>query len=186
MDKITEEDKRNAKYELEKAFKQMIQRHSLYSSYNGNISWDGLYGIQNIINSNGNQIRDFISFTEREERECDNYLREHCPAFYEAVKTSRTADWEDCPCPQEEKEAAFERINKATENIDEYAKNRSREFAESLEGGLMRRLDNINQYGLGRPWGTEIRQRLAVASGLQKEVSNLWDLGLNSVGSNLA
>jgi hypothetical protein len=184
MDKIAEGDKRNAKYELEKAFRQMKQQHSSPSFHNGSLSWGGLYSIRNTIDSASNQIKDFISFAEREEKECDNYLRQHCPAFYEAVKTSRTADWEDCQCPQKEKETAFERINKATKNIDDYAKNRSREFAESIEGGLKRRLENINQHGLGRPWGAEIRQRLAAASGLQKEVNNLWDLGLNSVANS--
>lgn len=184
MDKITEDDRRTAKYELEKAFRQLRQQHSLYPYVNGSIYWGGLHGIKNTIDDTSSQMRDFILFAEREEKDCDSYLRKHCPAFYEAVKTSRTSDWDDCSCPPKEKERARERINKATENIGEYAKKRGREFAESLEGGLKRRLDNLMQYGLGRPWGNEIRRHIAVAFDLQKEVNNLWELGLNSVANS--
>ena len=43
---------------------------------------------------------------------------------------------------------------------------------------------DISTYGVGRPWGTEIRQRLATAFGLKKEVNSLWELGLNSLANS--
>lgn len=37
---------------------------------------------------------------------------------------------------------------------------------------------------MGHPWGTAIRQRLAIALGLKQEVNNLWTLGLNSLANS--
>lgn len=44
-------------------------------------------------------------------------------------------------------------------------------------------MSNIYTHGLGRPWGTEIRQRIATAMGLRNEVNSLLDLGLNSIAN---
>ena len=60
----------------------------------------------------------------------------------------------------------------------------SRALANSFFDGLKRRIDDFSTYGLGRPWGTEFRRRLATAFKLRKEVDNLWELGLNSIANS--
>ena len=84
----------------------------------------------------------------------------------------------------EEENNAKERIRKALRNIDDYVKSRSRELANSWADGLKLHFSDISTYGVGRPWGTEIRQRLATAFGLKKEVNSLWELGLNSLANS--
>ncbi|UKI33744.1 MAG: hypothetical protein L6W00_10150 [Lentisphaeria bacterium] len=82
----------------------------------------------------------------------------------------------------EEENNAKERIRKALRNIDDYVKSRSRELANSWADGLKLHFSDISTYGVGRPWGTEIRQRLATAFGLKKEVNSLWELGSEFFG----
>lgn len=61
---------------------------------------------------------------------------------------------------------------------------KSRELAKDFFAGTKERSSDITADGLGRPWGAEIRQRLAVAVGLKNEVNNLIALGLNSVANS--
>ncbi len=183
MSRLSYDEERQAKENLEKAFREIRRGHYSSSVSNMELSYEGNSSIGNLLERGKNQIQDLISKIEYEERSCDEYLQRYCPAFYKETSSSRVVEWLNDARSEEGKKAKVQ-IDKAVENIDEYLKTKSRELANSFADGLKRRFNDINAYGLGRPWGTAIRQRLATAVGLKIEVNNLFELGLNSVANS--
>ena len=180
MGNMDYETTRRLKTDLNDALRDLKQRHSSFSTARMELDYAGDSSISGLIDRNIAQIDELISKIQEEERSCSDYLQHYCPNFYSATSHSRIAEWliEEDP---EETQKAKDRIAQAVRGIDEYARSRSWELANSFFDGLKRRYYDINAYGLGRPWGTAIRQRLAVAAGLKNEVDSLWTLGLNSV-----
>lgn len=187
MNQLSKETERQAKENLEKAFQDILRRHfTISSSCNMELNYGGCHSIRGLIDRNLKELDDLIFYINREERACDDYLRKYCPNFYKETSSTRVSAWLNDRNAQRKKEEkkARERIKQAVKNIDEYAGKKSRALLNSLAGGLKRRITDFPKYGIGRPWGTEIRQRLAVATGLKTEVNNLWELGLNSVANS--
>ncbi|MBQ7695498.1 MAG: hypothetical protein IJT50_10285 [Lentisphaeria bacterium] len=128
-------------------------------------------------------LDDLIAKINAEERACDTYLALYCPKFYKETSSTRVTTWLNDAQKDEEKRAKGG-IETAINNIDTYVLSRSQALANSFFDGLKRRIDDFSTYGLGRPWGTEFRRRLATAFKLRKEVDNLWELGLNSIANS--
>lgn len=173
-----------AKENLEKEFQKLILRHSMFSNSRMELDFKGLNSIRSLIDREAKQLDDLISKIREEEKNCDEYLQKYCPHFYSEISfSSPVTTWLGNKQIEEENNAK-ERIRKALRNIDDYVKSRSRELANSWADGLKLHFSDISTYEVGRPWGTEIRQRLATAFGLKKEVNSLWELGLNSLANS--
>ena len=156
----------------------------MFSNSRMELDFKGLNSIRSLIDREAKQLDDLISKIREEEKNCDEYLQKYCPHFYSEISfSSPVTTWLGNKQIEEENNAK-ERIRKALRNIDDYVKSRSRELANSWADGLKLHFSDISTYGVGRPWGTEIRQRLATAFGLKKEVNSLWELGLNSLANS--
>ena len=183
MGHSTSDIQKQAKENLRKAFQQLKSRHIACTNGKLELDYAGNNSIRKRLEDTQNQLNDLQKKIEEEEVSCDQYLQQYCPHFYQETFNSHVSQWITDRNSVEEKNAK-ERIAKALRNIDEYAKNRSQELANSFADALKCRFDDISSYGIGRPWGTEIRQRLAAVAGLKTEVNNLWELGLNSVANS--
>ena len=183
MENLTYETERQAKENLMSAFQNLRQKHSSLFSGKMELEYGGNSAISHLINNSIFQIDALISKIQEEERSCANYLQRYCPKFYSETSSYRVAEWLAEATSKEEKDAK-NRIMQAVHGIDEYVMSRSQELANSFMKGLKRRYNDLTTYGIGRPWGTEIRQRLAVAIGLKDEVNSLWTLGLNSIANS--
>jgi len=183
MENMDYETTRQLNTDLNDALRNLKQWHSSLSTARMELDYMGNSSISRLISRSSAQIDELISKIQKEERSCSDYLQRYCPDFYSETSHYRVAEWlvEE---NSEEVKAAKDRIAQAEWSIDEYARSKSRELANSFFDGLKRRYYDITTYGFGRPWGTTIRQRLAVAAGLKNEVDSLWELGLNSVANS--
>lgn len=183
MENLDYETTRQLKTDLNDALRNLKQGHSSFSTARMELDYMGNSSISGLIGRSSAQIDELISKIQEEERSCSDYLQRHCSDFYSETSHYRVAEWlaEE---NSEEAKTAKDRIAQAEWSIDEYARSKSRELANSFFDGLKRRYHDINTYGFGRPWGTTIRQRMAVAAGLKNEVNSLWELGLNSVANS--
>ena len=177
------ETTRQLKTDLNDALRNLKQRHSSFSTARMELDYTGNSSISGLIDRNATQIDELIAKIQDEERSCSDYLQRHCPNFYRETSYYRVAEWLADENSEEAKKAK-DRITNAEWEIDEYTRAKSRELANGFFDGLNRRYYDTNTYGLGRPWGTAIRQRMAVAFGLKNEVNSLWELGLNSVANS--
>ena len=169
--------------DLEDALWELKQSHSSYAMESMELSYAGNDGIRGLIDGGVSQIDDLISKIQEEERDCSEYLQRHCPYFYLATSNYRGVDWLTEEHTEEIKKAK-ERMKQAVNGIDEYVKTRTPELINSFFPALERRNNQFYTYGAGRPWGGDLRQRMAVAIDLKAEVNSLWELGLNSVANS--
>ena len=183
MENMDHETTRQLKTDLNDALRDLKREHSSFSTARMELDYLGNSSIRDLIDRNTTQIAELISKIKEEERSCSDYLQRYCPEFYSETSHYRAAEWL-AEKNSEEAKTAKDRIAQAEWAIDEYARSKSRELANSFFDGLKRRYYDINTYGFGRPWGTTLRQRMAVAAGLKSEVDSLWDLGLNSVANS--
>ena len=183
MENMDYETKRQLKTDLKDALRNLKRRHSFFPMAKMELNYMGDSSIRGLIDRNTAQIDELISKIQKEERSCSDYLQRYCPKFYSETSHYRVAEWLAEENSEEAKKAK-DRIAQAEWKIDEYARSKSRELANGFFDGLKRRYYETNTYGLGRPWGTTIRQRMAVAAGLKSEVDSLWELGLNSVANS--
>ena len=178
-----DDSERKAKENLEKEFDRLRQQHSIFENADMELDYSGLWTVRGWIDRGKVLLDDLISKINQEERACDTYLALYCPKFHKETSSTRVTTWLNDAQADEEKRAK-EGIETAVKNIDTYVLSRSQALANSFFDGLKRRIDDFSTYGLGRPWGTEFRRRLATAFKLRKEVDNLWELGLNSIANS--
>ena len=178
-----DDPKRKAKENLENEFDRLRRQHSFFDRSSMELEYSGLWSVRSLIDHEKALINDLISKINAEGQNCDAYLSRYCPNFYREISSSRVVQWLEEARTDEEKRAK-EGIETAVKNIDTYVLSRSKALANSFFDGLKRRYDDFSTYGFGRPWGTEIRRRLATAVKLKKEVDNLWELGLNSIANS--
>lgn len=171
------------KEELEKAFRNLKSTHLCHGRQEASLQYLGNQKIRELCDRNLNDICALEEYIRLEEIKCENDLKRFCPLFYESTKNSRASSWMNYRNSREE-HTAIERVRKAVTNIDNYAVGRSKELSGSLKGGVRRRFSNLPYYGFGRPWGTEIRQRLAVTAGLKQDVNSFKEVLLNSVANS--
>lgn len=181
MENMDYETTRQLKTDLNDALRNLKQGHSSFSTARMELDYMGNSSISGLIGRSSAQIDELISKIQEEERSCSDYLQRYCPDFYSETSHYRVAEWLAEENSEEAKKAK-DRIAQAEWAIDEYARSKSRELANSFFDGLKRRYHDINTYGVGRPWGTTIRQRMAVAAGLKNEVDSLWELGVEFRG----
>jgi|GEM_PF-5045227 len=178
-----DDSERKAKENLEKEFDRLRQQHSIFENADMQLDYSGLWTVRGWIDREKVLLDDLIAKINAEERACDTYLALYCPKFYKETSSTRVTTWLNDAQKDEEKRAKGG-IETAINNIDTYVLSRSQALANSFFDGLKRRIDDFSTYGLGRPWGTEFRRRLATAFKLRKEVDNLWELGLNSIANS--
>ena len=178
-----DDSERKAKENLEKEFDRLRQQHSIFENADMQLDYSGLWTVRGWIDRGKVLLDDLIAKINAEESACDTYLALYCPKFYKEISSTRATTWLNDAQADEEKRAK-EGIETAVKNIDTYVLSRSQALANSFFDGLKRRIDDFSTDGLGRPWGTEFRHRLATAFKLRKEVDNLWELGLNSIANS--
>jgi hypothetical protein len=200
MDHISHQEKNQAEKELQDAFEKLQgKRGYLRTTNEAKLEYRGMPSAKSKYSSLIRDIDSLLRYAEDKNFECDKYVIQSCPAFYDAIKNS-PAQWSEQA--QLEAEKVLERIQIAVKNIDDYALRRSKEIADSwmeelkklptqierfsqqpaVEG--QRYFNKISHDGLGRPWGTEIRQRIAIAAGIKQDVNNIWEVGLNSIANS--
>ncbi len=178
------EEKRQARENLLRAFNDMKRKHfSRAKSGSLELRYRGVESARSLTEKFSREIDELIAFINTEETKCDSDLQLYCPNFYKALAESRTMEWRT---EKEKQEAlrASARIQKALADIDGYVEHRSPELAKDFVSGIKDRIADIKTHGLGRPWGTEIRQRVATAIGLKQDVDSLWTMGMNSVANS--
>lgn len=200
------ETERKAKELLKAAFLRLCSHHSHSPGKGeGKLTSSGI-DVSRHYGKTQREIKFLLSYIDTEERECDKYLHKYCPAFLAVLENSPTRQWSDKE-KSEQVRTALQRIKKAVDNIDSYAMRRGKELGKSLLSGIKndvesaynfskrfvaepwkmpdflsgRVAEHFSSCGIGRPWGTEIRRRIAVALDIQRDVDNLWTLGLNSI-----
>ena len=150
MEKVDYEMTHKLKADLNVALQNLKQRHSSFSTARMELDYMGNSSISGLIGRNTTLIDELISKIQKEERSCSDYLQRHCPDFYSETSHYRVAEWLAEENSAEAK-TAKDRIAQAERAIDEYARSKSRELANSFFDGLKRRYYDINTYGFGRP-----------------------------------
>lgn len=184
MSYLSYNDERTAKENIEKSFNDIKWRHTSLGFNRAELSFSGIPSIDHLLNRYKSEIDDLIRYIEQEEKSCDYDLQRYCPDFYESTNTSRTISWraEKNSNITEQEKAAKERIQKAEDKMNSYISGKSKEVVSGFAVDVEDRNNHTSsKFG---PWGTEIRRRIATATGLKNEVNNLFDLGLNSIANS--
>ena len=188
--------------ELQKAFKKLKKKKPASGSTNNAVLKYGW--LRSAKSEYFNLIADidkFLRHAKNEECNCNTYTAQSCPEFHNAiVKKSSSSQWSEQA--KNEEQDALARVKTAVTGIDDYALKRGTQlvkgFKEELKkvpnktgisssGTASSNNSSLGQFyrdGLRRPWGTEIRQRIAVATGLKQDINNIWQIGLNSIANS--
>lgn len=174
MSYLSDEEKRSAKENLEKAFNDIKWQHSPSFGFDrAELSFQGISSLSGEIDKYKREINELKKYIESKDKDTNEYLHHYCPAFYKSMENSITKSWEK---DSEQIKNAENRIKQAIVDIDSYADSKNSNIAKDFKS-------ENNSSSLSRPWGTAIRQKLANAVGLEKKVDSLWTLGLNSLAN---
>lgn len=183
MDDLLQEKLLQAKDNLKKAFDDIKWRGMSFDLSKTELTFHGAPSPSILIERYKSELDDLIQYIEKMEKDCSDYI----VRYYSAAKKKANSiafHWSSHSQEEEQNPAVKEQVKSAIESIDNYATHKAREIHQDFMENVKSQVNYLQNNGIGRPWGSGIRQRLATAIGLKNEVNSLFGLGLNSVANS--